>query len=176
MQSLQICVLAKEDLSHTKEAKFAPGAHVSCPYVHCNFKNTQFQCAGRFPAGKIKFFLKFKRLKAKPLTEFMLNHLHANHKHRRFNGDTLDLTMVVPQVEIVPEARSRPQTSCNPTTAQPATLQTWPFVEILAHRRYFYLEAQSFNIDGHPEIFIWLWFLGLNSTFSCGPTNCALVF
>ena len=34
-------------------------------------------------------------------SEFLLNHLHSNHKHRRFNGPNLDLTMVVPQVEIV---------------------------------------------------------------------------
>ena len=32
-------------------------------------------------------------------SEFLLNHLHSNHKHRRFNGDSLDLTMVVPQLE-----------------------------------------------------------------------------
>ena len=25
--------------------------------------------------------------------------LHSNHKHRRFNGDFLDLTMVVPQLD-----------------------------------------------------------------------------
>ena len=34
-----------------------------------------------------------------PFSEFLLNHLHSNHKHRRFNGDSLDLTMVVPQLE-----------------------------------------------------------------------------
>ena len=45
-------------------------------------------------------------------------------------------------------------------TVQQTTTQTWPFVEIYAHKRYFYLEAQSFCIDGHPEIFLWLWFLG----------------
>ena len=43
----------------------------------------------------------------------------------------------------------------------PAKLQTWPFVEVLAYKRYFYLEAQSFNdSEGHPEVFIWLWFFG----------------
>ena len=41
------------------------------------------------------------------------------------------------------------------------TTQTWPFVEIFAHKRYFYLEAQAFTLDGHPEIFLWLWFLGI---------------
>jgi hypothetical protein len=41
-----------------------------------------------------------------------------------------------------------------------ATAQTWPFVEIFAYKRYFYLEAQSFTLDGHPELFVWLWFLG----------------
>jgi hypothetical protein len=40
------------------------------------------------------------------------------------------------------------------------TAQTWPFVEIFAYKRYFYLEAQSFTLDGHPELFVWLWFLG----------------
>lgn len=44
---------------------------------------------------------------------------------------------------------------------QQMTTQTWPFVEIFAHKRYFYLEAQSFTLDGHPEIFLWVWFLGL---------------
>ena len=43
---------------------------------------------------------------------------------------------------------------------QQMTTQTWPFVEIFAHKRYFYLEAQSFTLDGHPEIFLWVWFLG----------------
>merc|ERR1712032_729617 len=45
-------------------------------------KNSQFQNAGRFPS------------------EFVLNHLHSSHKHRRFNGDSLDMTMVVPQVDV----------------------------------------------------------------------------
>ena len=31
--------------------------------------------------------------------EFMLNHLHSNHKHRRYDGESLDMTMVVPQVK-----------------------------------------------------------------------------
>ena len=47
---------------------------------------------------------------------------------------------------------------------QHSTTQTWPFVEIFAHKRYFYLEAQSFTLDGHPEIFLWVWFLGLYLT------------
>ncbi len=100
--------------------------------------------------------------------EFLLNHLHSNHKHRRYNGDNLDLTMVVPQVEIVTEIRrsnTKIDLSLNdlrPTGNghQMVQTQTWPFVEIFAHKRYFYLEAQSFTIDGHPEIFLWLWFLG----------------
>ena len=104
-------------------------------------------------------------------SEFLLNHLHSNHKHRRFNGDNLDLTMVVPQVEIITELK-RSQTKIDlslangssphpgPTHSTQLTTQTWPFVEIFAHKRYFYLEAQSFSIDGHPEIFLWLWFLG----------------
>ena len=33
-------------------------------------------------------------------SEFVLNHLHSSHKHRRFNGDSLDMTMVVPQVDV----------------------------------------------------------------------------
>ena len=32
--------------------------------------------------------------------EFVLNHLHSSHKHRRFNGDTLDMTMVVPSIDV----------------------------------------------------------------------------
>lgn len=42
----------------------------------------------------------------------------------------------------------------------PSTTQTWPFVEVYCNKRYFYLEAQSYVIDGHPELFLWLWFLG----------------
>ena len=42
----------------------------------------------------------------------------------------------------------------------PSTTQTWPFVEVYCNKRYFYLEAQSYIIDGHPELFLWLWFLG----------------
>ena len=34
------------------------------------------------------------------IPEFVLNHLHSSHKHRRFNGDSLDMTMVVPQVDV----------------------------------------------------------------------------
>ena len=77
--------------------------------------------------------------------------------------------MVVPQVEIVHEYKrsgtkidlSLPNGTTNPVTPhKQLTTQTWPFVEIFAHKRYFYLEAQSFTIDGHPEIFLWLWFLG----------------
>jgi hypothetical protein len=59
-----------------------------------------------------------------------------------------------------------------------ATAQTWPFVEIFAYKRYFYLEAQSFTLDGHPELFVWLWFLGnffiklLSSSVCSGPVYC----
>ena len=52
--SLHICVLAKEDLNHTKDAKFAPGIQVSCPYLQCGFKNSQFNAAGRFPSGMLE--------------------------------------------------------------------------------------------------------------------------
>jgi hypothetical protein len=41
-----------------------------------------------------------------------------------------------------------------------SSTQTWPFVEIYSHKRYFFLEAQSFSFDGHAELFLWLWFLG----------------
>lgn len=86
--------------------------------------------------------------------------------------------MVVPQVEIVTEFKrsstkidlSLPNGNNCPSTPHPnsaghhghaqMTTQTWPFVEIFAHKRYFYLEAQAFTLDGHPEIFLWLWFLG----------------
>ena len=129
------------------------------------------------------------------VVEFLLNRLHSNHKHRRFNGDNLDLTMVVPQVEVIQEFKrssTKIDLSLN-TNGSPAingehgggpsesrrsergsamahhghhnqqqmTTQTWPFVEIFAHKRYFYLEAQSFTLDGHPEIFLWVWLLGL---------------
>ena len=147
--ALHICIMAKEDIVQTKDCKFQSGLQVSCPYLGCNFKNSQFQSAGRFPS------------------EFLLNHLHCNHKHRRFNGDNLDLTMVVPQIEIVNEyKRSGTKIDLSLPNGAPVTphkqltTQTWPFVEIFAHKRYFYLEAQSFTIDGHPEIFLWLWFLG----------------
>ena len=153
--ALHICIMAKEDIVQTKDCKFQSGLQVSCPYLGCNFKNSQFQSAGRFPS------------------EFLLNHLHCNHKHRRFNGDNLDLTMVVPQIEIVNEYKRSGrsgtkidlslQENGDPPVGTPhkqLTTQTWPFVEIFAHKRYFYLEAQSFTIDGHPEIFLWLWFLG----------------
>ena len=147
--ALHICIMAKEDIVQTKDCKFQSGLQVSCPYLACNFKNSQFQSAGRFPS------------------EFLLNHLHCNHKHRRFNGDNLDLTMVVPQIEIVNEyKRSGTKIDLSLPNGAPVTphkqltTQTWPFVEIFAHKRYFYLEAQSFTIDGHPEIFLWLWFLG----------------
>ena len=41
-----------------------------------------------------------ERRKIHYCSEFVLNHLHSSHKHRRFNGDSLDMTMVVPQVEV----------------------------------------------------------------------------
>jgi hypothetical protein len=37
-------------------------------------------------------------------------------------------------------------------------LTTWR--KVYCNKRYFYLEAQSYLIDGHPELFLWLWFLG----------------
>lgn len=122
--SLHICVLNKDELLHTKDAKFAPGIQVSCPYLLCNYKNSQFQQAGRFPSGSKNYFAfltlnvffqfskvqLFNHLKIDIqsdsnlffylLLEFLLNHLHSNHKHRRYNGDNLDLTMVVPQVTL----------------------------------------------------------------------------
>ena len=88
--------------------------------------------------------------------------------------------MVVPQVEIITELK-RSQTKIDlslangssphpgPTHSTQLTTQTWPFVEIFAHKRYFYLEAQSFSIDGHPEIFLWLWFLGKKNTKGIFP-------
>ena len=107
------------------------------------------------------------------LSEFLLNHLHSSHKHRRYNGDTLDLTMVVPQIETEISRPCRHSTSSkdggsgatpgsavsNGSSSSSAT-QTWPFVEIYSFKRHFYLEAQSFAIDGHTELFLWLWFLG----------------
>ena len=90
--------------------------------------------------------------------------------------------MVVPQVEIVTEfkrshtkidlslpngnEKSHPNSANIPTHQAQLTTQTWPFVEIFAHKRYFYLEAQSFSIDGHPEIFLWLWFLGMKKVYT----------
>lgn len=145
---LRICSLSKEEFQISKDAKFSPGIQVSCPFLYCNSKNSQFQNAGRFPS------------------EFVLNHLHSSHKHRRFNGDTLDMTMVVPQVEIDQGQQLRKAGSTsNLNTVQSAasTTQTWPFVEVYCNKRYFYLEAQSYVIDGHPELFLWLWFLGSDS-------------
>ena len=49
--ALHICIMAKEDIVQTKDSKFANGMQVSCPYLFCNFKNSQFQSAGRFPSG-----------------------------------------------------------------------------------------------------------------------------
>ena len=181
--ALHICIMAKEDIVQTKDSKFANGMQVSCPYLFCNFKNSQFQSAGRFPSGLYFEYnsVSKTRISFSIFAEFLLNHLHSNHKHRRFNGDNLDLTMVVPQVEIVTEFKrsstkidlSLPNGNSNGHSGPPPTLshhgghaqmttQTWPFVEIFAHKRYFYLEAQSFTLDGHPVIFIWLWFLGNN--------------
>lgn len=145
---LRICSLSKEEFQISKDAKFSPGIQVSCPYLYCNSKNSQFQNAGRFPS------------------EFVLNHLHSSHKHRRFNGDTLDMTMVVPQVEIDQGQQLRKSgsvTNLNTVQSAAATTQTWPFVEVYCNKRYFYLEAQSYVIDGHPELFLWLWFLGSDS-------------
>ena len=97
----------------------------------------------------------------------MLNHLHSSHKHRRFNGDTLDMTMVVPSVDVdhitgngLKKAGSTSNLSEKNLPPGPSTTQTWPFVEVYCNKRYFYLEAQSYIIDGHPELFLWLWFLG----------------
>ena len=49
--TLQICNLRKEDLAPSRDAKFSSGIHVSCPYLGCSLKNSQFQQTGRFPAG-----------------------------------------------------------------------------------------------------------------------------
>ena len=58
-----------------------------------------------------------------------------------------------------------------PTAAAPiggqSTMQTWSFVEIYSHKKYFYLEAQSYTIDGHAELFLWLWFLGESQVTGC---------
>lgn len=145
---LRICSLSKEEFQISKDAKFSPGIQVSCPYLYCSSKNSQFQHAGRFPS------------------EFVLNHLHSSHKHRRFNGDSLDMTMVVPQVEVEngPIRKAGSTSNLNGADTKlppgPSTTQTWPFVEVYCNKRYFYLEAQSYIIDGHAELFLWLWFLG----------------
>ena len=75
------------------------GIQVSCPYLYCTSKNSQFQHAGRFPSGDLLRNIRETFLYAF-FSEFVLNHLHSSHKHRRFNGDSLDMTMVVPQVEV----------------------------------------------------------------------------
>ena len=102
-----------------------------------------------------------------------MNHLHSSHKHRRFNGDTLDMTMVVPSVDVdhmsslgsMKKAGSTSNLSEKNLPPGPSTTQTWPFVEVYCNKRYFYLEAQSYIIDGHPELFLWLWFLGQTMKF-----------
>ena len=103
--TLQICNLSKEDLAPSRDAKFSSGIHVSCPHLGCSMKNSQFQQTGRFPAGSIiSHVIRLMKIYSSngvelTFSEFLLNHLHSNHKHRRFNGDSLDLTMVVPQLE-----------------------------------------------------------------------------
>ena len=52
--ALQICTLSKDDLAPSKDSKFSSGIHVSCPYLGCSMKNSQFQHMGRFPAGLVK--------------------------------------------------------------------------------------------------------------------------
>ena len=52
--NLHICIMAKEDITQNKDCKFQVGMQVSCPYLQCNFKNSQFQSAGRFPSGNSK--------------------------------------------------------------------------------------------------------------------------
>ena len=116
---LRICSLSKEEFQISKDAKFSPGIailisaradsavsvnlyfagiQVSCPYLYCNSKNSQFQHAGRFPSGNNRIC--DVRQADEVYLEFVLNHLHSSHKHRRFNGDSLDMTMVVPQVDV----------------------------------------------------------------------------
>ena len=52
IQSLHICGLSGADLvHHRQDGKFSSGMHVHCPYIQCNFKNSQFQTQGKFPAG-----------------------------------------------------------------------------------------------------------------------------
>ena len=77
---------------------YLAGIQVSCPYLYCNSKNSQFQHAGRFPSGNNRICDVHQADEV--YLEFVLNHLHSSHKHRRFNGDSLDMTMVVPQVEV----------------------------------------------------------------------------
>ena len=77
------------------------------------------------------------------------------------------MTMVVPSVDVdhitgngLKKAGSTSNLSEKNLPPGPSTTQTWPFVEVYCNKRYFYLEAQSYIIDGHPELFLWLWFLG----------------
>ena len=136
IQALHICNLAGPDVVHHRDGKFSSGMHVFCPYIHCNFKNSQFQTTGKFPAGKLlnfisnnmlNFFLPSINLNLLRATfsEFMLNHLHSNHKHRRYDGESLDMTMVVPQVEVCRPMTERRGAICNPSQPQQATLQVW---------------------------------------------------
>jgi len=78
------------------------------------------------------------------------------------------MTMVVPQVDMdqhptpstgMKKAGSTSNLNDGKISGQVQT-QTWPFVEVYCNKRYFYLEAQSYIIDGHAELFLWLWFLG----------------
>ena len=57
IQALHICNLAGPDVVHHRDGKFSSGMHVFCPYIHCNFKNSQFQTTGKFPAGKLLNFI-----------------------------------------------------------------------------------------------------------------------
>ena len=48
----------------------------------------------------------------------------------------------------------------NPSDQNMSQLLLTCTVQVYCNKRYFYLEAQSYIIDGHPELFLWLWFLG----------------
>ena len=50
LQVSEVTILGKRIPS--KALSSISGIQVSCPYLYCNSKNSQFQNAGRFPSGK----------------------------------------------------------------------------------------------------------------------------
>ena len=83
--ALHICIMAKEDIMQNKDSKFAAGMQVTCPYLFCNFKNSQFQSAGRFPSGLNDFLT----IDWQKFVEFLPIHIFRLHIVTSFKPATL---------------------------------------------------------------------------------------